>query len=227
LGAFDSRIPLTKSGSPGSASTFGVAVSGISSVDDVPPLAAGPPKGFGTGRGCLTVVVVAVVLGIIVTIAAGAGQGRPPSDSAAAYVRSVGGSAIRVEAAVTDLQTAIAAATRSPSRPDLARLARVASAGETSVGNVGQEFATRAATGTVGDAEVELFAAANGLRTAISSGVSLAGGRSPTGAALVRPPGAALARLTGQVQNAVGEWNEAVRVIWRTAGASAGQPTIS
>jgi hypothetical protein len=194
-------------------------VSGSSSVDDAPRVSGAPEKEPSTARGCLTVIVVATVLGVIVTIAAGAGQGQPPADPAASYVRSVGGDATRVKVAATNVQTAIARAVRSPSRRDLAGLSRIGSAAADSLGDVRQEFATRAVTGTVGDAEVEVFTAANGLEAAIGVIVSRAGVRDPVESALAGP--------AGQLENAVGEWNDAVRVIWRAAGDSGRQPTIS
>jgi hypothetical protein len=163
------------------------------------------------------VLVVATVLGVIVTIAAGAGQGQPPTGSAAAYVRSTGRDAARVEAAATGMRLALGRAAGSMSTGDLGRLARAATTAEVSLTVARREFATTAVTGTVGDAEVEVFTAVSDLAKAVGSIVTYTAAPTP----------GALGLAASQYGSAVGEWNDGVRVIWRAAGRPGATPAIS
>jgi hypothetical protein len=192
-------------------------MSDASSVEPPLPTAVAPPKEPGVGRGCLTVVVVAVVLGVIVTLAAGAGQTKPPVEPAGSYIAAHTSVADRIRAAGADVNAALRRADRDPSSRDVDdRLITAAGSALAELGSVGQELATKPVTGTVGDAEVEAFAAANDLRAAVASI-----------ARHVRPAApATLAGLTTDYENAVGEWNDAVRVIWRAGGRSSTAPMI-
>jgi hypothetical protein len=169
-----------------------------------------------TGRGCLTVVVLAVVLGALVSLAAGAGKGRPPAASVAAYIRSTGAAATSVQAAASGLQAAVGRTAKTPSKASLARLGELASTAYRSINGLGRAFATRAATGTVGDAEVEVFTATRDLARSIAGIVAFTNDtRSAT-----------LSGVTSEFDSAVGEWNDGVRVIWSAAGRAASEPTI-
>jgi hypothetical protein len=175
------------------------------------------PKEPGVGRGCLTVVVVAIVLGIIVTLAAGAGQSKPPVEPAGSYIAAHAGVAGRVSTVGADLQAVLRRADRDPSTRGVDdRLVTAATSARATLAIVRQAFATKPVTGTVGDAEVEMFAAVSDLGTAAASIATP--GRRPTPAALAGP--------TADYENAVGEWNDAVRVIWRAGGPPTTAPTI-
>jgi Mce-associated membrane protein len=169
-----------------------------------------------TGRGCLTVVVLAVVLGALVSLAAGAGKGRPPAASVAAYIRSTGAAATSVQAAASGLEAAVGKTTETPSDGSLARLGERARTAYRSIDPLGRAFATRAATGAVGDAEVEVYTARRDLAQSIAGLVAFTDDtRSAT-----------LAGVTSQFESAVGEWNDGIRVIWSAAGRAASEPTI-
>ena len=93
--------------------------------------------------------------------------------------------------------------------------AQLAQQAHDSIDGVRQSFATSDTSGTVGNAEVEVFTAANDLKNAMGAFVTYAG----------TPNAATLASLTSQYNNARGEWNQGVDAIWMAAGES-GPPTI-
>jgi hypothetical protein len=190
------------------------------------PGAAAPANEPGVGRGCLTVIVVAVVLAIIVTLAAAAGRSKPPVESAGAYIAAHDSLAVRVRAAGAAVHEALRLADREPlTREADRRIVTAATAALAQLASVRRAFATKPVTGTVGDAEVETYAAVSDLDAAITSIATQAGPAiTPTLSRLATP--ATLAGLTARYENAVGEWNDAVEVIWRAGLRSSSVPTI-
>jgi hypothetical protein len=187
------------------------------SVNQPSSQAVASPKEPGVGRGCLTVVVVAVVLGVIVTLAAGAGQSKPPVESAGSYIAAHGSIATTVRVAATDVRLALGRSAGDQSRRKVEdRLLPAATSARASLAIARPAFATKPVTGTVGDAEVEVFAAVGDLDAAVTAIASQARGATP----------ATLSGLTSQYEDAVGEWNDGVRVIWRAGGRSTTAPTI-
>jgi hypothetical protein len=147
----------------------------------------------------------------VVTIAvASCGTGSSGSSSSAAsssqqaavaYIKSLGREATQVQVNLQVVQIDVG------SKTDINRLAQDAQQAHDNLDTMRNDFAYQQDSGHLGDAELEVFAAANDLKNAMGALVSYTGDSNP----------ATLAQFTTKYQSAVGEWNDGVRTIWRTA----------
>jgi hypothetical protein len=175
---------------------------------------ANQKKQKSSAQGCLGVVLMAVII-IVVIAAASSGSSKTPKQQAEGYIKSMNNDMNRVQASVLDTEVAVGLAAKSPTTSNVNQLAQVAQQAHDSINNIRDDFATSATSGRLGNAEVELFTAANDLKNSMGAVVAYTGNPNP----------ATLAHFTSQFQNAKSEWNDVVRTVWRVAGEST-PPTV-
>ncbi len=113
-----------------------------------------------------------------------------------------------VQVMVQSVQVAVALSQKSPSQNSINQLAQFGQQAHDTIDNVRNDFALDASgSGDLGNAETEVFAAANDLKNSMGALVAYTGDSNP----------ATLAHFSSQYQNAVSEWNDGIRIIWRTA----------
>jgi hypothetical protein len=172
------------------------------------------------GTGCLIVVTILAVVIVIGAVTSGSKSGGSkstgshtsstshhrsssgPRGGAVAYIKNHGLDASRVQASVDDVGIDIA------TKASIDQTAQDAQQAHNGIDSVRNDFADTSSNGSLDNAEVEVFGAANDLKNAMGALVSYTGDPNP----------ATLAQFTTQYQNARGEWNAGVRAIWRMAG---------
>ncbi len=92
---------------------------------------------------------------------------------------------------------------------DLYQIAQGAQEAHDALDAVRQSFADSGGDGSLGDAELDVFSAANDLKNSMGALVAYAGDSNP----------ATLAHFTSQFGEARAQWNHGVRVIWHLAHA--------
>jgi rRNA maturation endonuclease Nob1 len=112
-----------------------------------------------------------------------------------------------VHVMVQSVQIAVALAQKSPTQDSLNQLAQIAQQAHDSIDGVRQDFADTSDSGSLGNAELEVFTAANDLKNSMGALVAYTGD----------PNAATLAHFTSQYGPAIAEWNDGIRVIWRAA----------
>ena len=136
--------------------------------------------------------------------------GKTPRQNAVSYVHHLGTEAHQVQANLQVVQIDIG------SKGSIDQLAQDAQTAHDNLDQMRQDFALDAGdSGNLGDAETEVFAAANDLKNAMGALVAYTGNPNP----------ATLAQFTSKYRHARGEWNQGVRAIWRIAHHK-GTPTI-
>ena len=165
-------------------------------------------------RGCLSVVVLVIVIVAVIAAVSG-GSSRTPKQSAQGYIKSMSNDINRVQASVQDVQLAVALVSKSATTDNVNQLAQVAQQAHDGIDSIRTDFATSDTSGNLGNAEVELFTAANDLKNAMGAVVAYTGNPNP----------ATLAHFTTQYQNAVSEWDDGVKTVWSIAGES-NPPTV-
>lgn len=171
------------------------------------------------------VVLIAVIGGTSSNKKNNAGSVTPPASAAAAdaatskpavpqSVTSARSYASRhaheintVRVMVQSVQIAVALAQKSPTQDSLNQLAQIAQQAHDSIDGVRKDFADTSDSGSLGNAELEVFTAANDLKDSMGALVAYTGD----------PNAATLAHFTSQYGPAVAEWNDGIRVIWRAA----------
>ena len=185
------------------------------------------PSGATRARGCLTLIVLIVIAVVVISSLSGGKSQTPPADgagvqesdaqqSARAYIKSMSRDINTVQVSVQSVQAGILLLQKGGVTPDaLNQFAQLAQQAHDSIDAVRQDFATGDTSGNVGNAEVELFTAANDLKNAMGAVVAVTGNPNP----------ATLAHFTSQYQNAVSEWDDGVKTVWSIAGESK-PPTV-
>ena len=172
------------------------------------------PSGSRQARGCLTFIVLIVI--IVIAVSAAGGSSKAPKQQARAYIKSMRKDMNTVQAAVQSVQAGILILRKGPVTQDaINQFAQLAQQAHDFIDGVRQDFATSDTSGNLGNAEVEVFTAANDLKNAMGAVVAYTGNPNP----------ATLAHFTSQYQNAVGEWDDGIKTIWRIAGES-NPPTV-
>lgn len=164
--------------------------------------------------GCLGLLVITIV--ILAVVGAGVsslvspGKSETPGQDAIAYVNTFRTDAGQVNANIEVVAIDIG------SKASIDRVAQDAQQAHDNLDNVRDDFAqTTTTSGNLGNAELEVFTAANDLKNAMGALVTYTGSPNP----------ATLAQFTTQFQTARGEWNDGVRVVWDIAGRR-GAPTL-
>ena len=174
------------------------------------------PKSGSNARGCPTLVVFVVVIAIITSVVSGCGGGGQSSTDkrngsrqpARDYIKSKHRDTNTVQASVQSVQAGLAIVSTSATPDDVNSFAQLAQQAHDFIDGVRNDFATSDTSGALGNAETEVFVAANDLKNAMGAVVAYTGDPNP----------ATLAHFTSQYQNAVSEWNDGIRTIWRIAG---------
>jgi hypothetical protein len=113
-----------------------------------------------------------------------------------------------VQVMVQSVQVAVALAQKGATQDAVNELAQIAQQSHDTIDNVRNNFALdQSGNGALGDAELEVFDAANKLKNSMGALVAYTGD----------PNAATLAHFTSQYQPAVSEWNDGIRTIWRHA----------
>lgn len=113
-----------------------------------------------------------------------------------------------VRVMIQSVQAGVVIAQKSATQDVVYELAQLAQQAHDAIDNVRSDFALNASdSGALGDAETEVFVAANGLKNSMGALVAYTGDPTP----------ATLAHFTSQYQPALAEWNDGVRIIWRMA----------
>lgn len=134
---------------------------------------------------------------------------------ARSYIHRLGGDARTLGASVSAVVVAVGLA-RQSSQVDVNEVAMLAQQAHDTLDGIRQDFADTTTTdGSLGAAELEVFAAANDLKNSMGALVAYTGSPDP----------ASLARFAVGFRDARGRWNDGVVAIWRAAGRS-GAPTI-
>ena len=106
------------------------------------------------------------------------------------------------------VQIAVGLAVKHPTVSNVDKLARYAQQAHDNLDAIRNDFAlTNEDSGTLGNAELADFTAANDLKNSMGSLVTYTG----------TPNAATLAAFTTQYQKARSDWNYGVRTIWRLA----------
>lgn len=175
-----------------------------------------PPKPESSGltrtKGCLSLIVLGVILVVAIsTISSSGGKSKTPQQNAQTYIKSMGRDMNTVQVSVQSVQAGLLILQKDGATSDAVnQFAQVAQQAHDSIDAVRQDFATGDTGGNLGNAEVELFTAANDLKNAMGAVVAYTGNPNP----------ATLAHFTSQYQPAVAEWNDGVRGVWSIAGES-------
>jgi hypothetical protein len=111
-----------------------------------------------------------------------------------------------VQVSVQSVQAGVAIAQKSPSIDVINQLAQLAQQAHDNLDAVRNDFASSDG-GALGDAELEVFSAANDLKNSMGALVAYTGNPNP----------ATLAQFTSQYQAGLSEWNQGIRAIWRIA----------
>jgi hypothetical protein len=178
--------------------------------------AQGKPSGARQARGCLTFIVV--VIAIVIAVSAAGGSSKTPKQQAQGYIKSMSKDINTVQASVQSVQGGILILKKSGgniTQSEVNQFAQLAQQAHDFIDGVRQDFATSNTSGNLGNAEVELFTAANDLKNAMGAVVAWTGNPNP----------ATLAHFTSEYQNAVGEWNDGIQTVWSIAGES-NPPTV-
>jgi hypothetical protein len=160
-------------------------------------------------------VIVGAVLLLIIIAVSSSGSSNSPSTTIASgkkdvpkteqYIRSHGADANRVQANVVLVSLAINKAKKTG---NLYTIAQAAQEAHDNLDNIRNNFAgtpdISCSSCDLGDASLELFAAANDLKNAMGALVAYTGDPSP----------ATLAQYNAQFRKAQSEWNQGVRFIW-------------
>lgn len=168
------------------------------------------PKASGSGRavGCLTFIALIVIVVVVISSLPG-GKSETPQQKAQAYIKSMGRDINTVQVSVESVQAGILIFQKSGASADaLNQFAQLAQQAHDSIDAVRQDFATGDISGNLGNAEVELFTAANDLKNAMGAVVAYTGNPNP----------ATLAHFKSQYQTAVGEWDDGIKSVWSIAG---------
>jgi hypothetical protein len=174
------------------------------------------PAGSSRARGCLTFIVAIVVVVVAISAISSGGKSKTPQQQAQAYIKSMSRDINTVQVSVQSVQVGIALLQKGgASTGAVDQFAQLAQQAHDSINAVRQDFATGDTSGNLGNAEVELFTAANDLKNAMGAVVAYTGNPNP----------ATLAHFTSQYQNAVGEWDDGVTTIWTIAGKTK-PPTV-
>jgi len=183
------------------------------------------PKSGSNERRRLTLVEFVVVIAVIIAAVSGGcgggggqsstGKGNGSRQAARDYIKSKHRDTNTVQASVQSLQAGLAIMSKSATPDDMNSFAQLAQQAHDFIDGVRNDFATSDTTGALGNAEVEVFAAANDLKNAMGAVVAYTGDPNP----------ATLAHFTSLYQTAVSEWNDGIRTIWRIAGER-GAPTV-
>jgi hypothetical protein len=158
--------------------------------------------------GCLGLIVIVVAIAIIATVTSGGGKSETPRQVARAYIKTMHMDWNTVQVSVQSVQVGITLVSKGASQGAVDQFAQLAQQAHDSIDNVRNDFATADTTGDLGNAEVEVFTAANDLKNAMGAVVTYTGNPNPE----------TLAKFTSQYQNAVVEWDQGIRAIWRIAG---------
>ncbi len=135
---------------------------------------------------------------------------QPATDAkAVAYIDKLKQDTGVVQASVEVVQISLGQAIHSSSsQGDIDQVAQQAQQAHDQIDGLRDDFAqTNETNGELGNAETEVFTAANDLKNAMGALVAYTGSPNP----------ATLAHFTTQYQNARSEWNHGVRAIWRAA----------
>jgi hypothetical protein len=137
--------------------------------------------------------------------------------AARSYIASFGPDAQQVSAYVSDVQVALGLLIKSPTQANLDQVAQLAQEAHDGLDNLRLNLAPGwdGDSDTLGSAELNVSSGSNDLKNAMGALVAYTGD----------PNAATLAHFTTQYQNAAGEWNSGVSVIWRLAHRSA-PPTV-
>ena len=183
----------------------------------------------------LTAILALIVLIIIVAAAAGGSSNKnqsangnssspsQPSKSspskpskpampqsekdARAWINKLGADSNRVAANVRLVQLQVGIARRNPSVAAVDKLAQVAQQSHDNLDGIRDDFAYGDDSGSLGNAELSAFSAANDLKNSMGALVTYTG----------TPNAATLASFNTQYAKARAEWNYGVRTIWRLA----------
>lgn len=179
-----------------------------------------------SGQGCGGLLILLFVTGILTGVFRNHKPSSGNRSSAAAslpadeqqarsYISAHGSDAYEVKASVADVELAIGAVGRAATTANVDQLAQQAQTAHDNIDNVRTDFAGSFGTDTLGTAELNAFSGANDLKNAMGALVAYVGD----------PTAATRAHFTTQFEHAKGEWNSAVRIIWRLARRSH-PPTI-
>jgi hypothetical protein len=153
---------------------------------------------------------MAMVLVIVVAVAVASGRSgssQTPKQAARAYIRSMHHDTNTVQVSVQSVQVGILLLRKGATQGAIDQFAQLAQQAHDSIDAIRDDFATSDTSGALGNAEIELFTAANDLKNAMGAVVDYTGNPNP----------ASLAKFTSQYQNAVGEWDQGVREVWSIA----------
>jgi len=155
--------------------------------------------------------IVVVVVVAVAGVTAACGSSQPPQQRAQSYIRDMSHDINTVQVSVQSVQAGLLLIQKGAVSNDaLDQFAELAQQAHDSINAVRQDFATDDTSGNLGNAEVELFTAANDLKNTMGTVVTLTGDPNP----------ANVAHFTSQYQNAVGEWDDGVKTVWSIAGES-------
>lgn len=138
------------------------------------------------------------------------GKSAPPSREAEAraWIRHHGRDSLSVKINVGLVQLQIGNGIRNPTIANLDKVAELAQEAHDNIDNIRADFALDASDpGELGNAELNAFSGANGLKNSMGALVAWTGDQTP----------ATLASFSTQYQSARAEWNSGVRGIWRIA----------
>lgn len=152
-------------------------------------------------------LLLPVLAGVVGIVVAGCGASGTPRHQARSYIRSMHRDMNTVQASVESVVVGINLVAKDPSIADINEFAGLAQQAHDSIDAIRKEFATTDTSGKLGNAELELFSAANDLKNAMGAVVAYEG----------NPNAATLAHFTDQYQQARGEWNQGVTEVWRLA----------
>jgi hypothetical protein len=126
---------------------------------------------------------------------------------ARSYIVAHGGDAYRVEANIATVQLSVGILQKQATQSNLNQVAVSSQTAHDNLDNIRNNFTGSYGSDALGNAQLEVFGAANDLKNAMGALVAYTGNPNP----------ATLAHFTTQYQMAVGEWNDGVRIIWRLA----------
>jgi hypothetical protein len=189
-------------------------------------------KRIGPVRGCLSAIVVVIVLFVIIGVVAGGSSSKKGSNS---NTSTASGTAVRntkpgnseraaarawitkmhhdwndVQVSVQAVQAGLQILTKDGATPSaMVQFSQLAQQSHDSIDGIRDDFATTDTSGKLGNAELELFTAANGLKNSMGQMVVVADSNASTGS---------MAKFEEEYGPARSEWNAGVREIWKLAG---------
>jgi len=173
-------------------------------------MAAKQPKGR---SGCFVLVSMMLVFAVIGGVGAAvlsSGKSKTPKQDALAYVNRFTAQMGAVEANIAVVENDVS--TKAP----INQIALAAQRAHDNLDATRNDFAnTTTTSGSLGNAETDVFTAANDLKDSMGALVAYTGAPNP----------ATLAHFTAQFQSAATEWNDGVGTIWRVAQRR-GAPTL-